>query len=78
MKRAVLFLLVFFVSGCALGENIIRDQEFADFKQERDAVERRYLNKDLTYAEYLKQKQQLEQEYDLKVQERQEALYHNP
>jgi len=72
-------LLLFFVVAIAGGisctylenpETLIRDPHFAEYKQSRDDLEREYLQKKITYAEYLEQRRQLDEIYTKEVQER--------
>jgi len=49
---------------------ILEDPLTVEHKQDMADLEKRYLNKEITYAEYLEQKQKLEDEYTKQVQKR--------
>lgn len=82
MTKKLLFLVCMFaLAGCSYGQNylknpetFIRDPHFADYKEKRDDVEREYLHKEITYAEYLEQKGELDETYDKEVQERADKI----
>jgi hypothetical protein len=77
-KWAILsaFLLVSSL-GCQYLENprtIMRDPHFAEYKDQRDQLEREYLRKEITYDEYILQRDELDNIYSKEVQERQEKM----
>ena len=90
MKNAWMFIsLVFVFSGCAIGkeklemytnnpEFIIKDPHFYDYQQNLDAVEKDYLSKKITYADYLKKKEELDSHYNQDVQRRERIINDTP
>jgi len=83
-KFMMIFLLVGLV-GCAYeGEKVrtyfdepqlfIRDPHFRNYKQAIDDLESQYLKKDISYAEYVEQKEKLDTKYSREVQERNQKI----
>lgn len=80
-KAWVVLLLVVGCAGCsyegqklsAYFENpraLIKDPHFTTYKSKRDALERQYLSKEITYADYVKGMDRLDDTYAQEVQER--------
>jgi len=77
MKRFIFLLCVLCACGCtteAKVSNIIRDPHFTEYKQDMDQLERDYLQKKITYADYLEQKKQVEEGYEKGVSFRREVV----
>jgi len=84
--RLITFILALMVlSGCTYEgstikdyledpRSIIRDPHFTQYKEERDKLERQYLKKEITYAEYVEQMDALDETYSKEVQERNAIL----
>ncbi len=83
MKRSLCLLVFFFfvVSGCTYETNefqafiensktLLQDPHFARYKEKRADLERQYLQKRLTYADYIAQRDKLDLLYAKEVQER--------
>jgi hypothetical protein len=77
MKKGLLLLCVCVMCGCTYGQDylehpgtIIRDPHFAEYQKNLDDLERQYLHKEITYAEYIQQKDELDETYEWEVQER--------
>jgi len=82
LKRMMLLFLASAIVGCTYaGERelrdyinepstIIRDPHFANYKEKLDAIEKEYLEKKITYAQYLERKTALDDQYDKEVEER--------
>ena len=88
MKNILLLFLIIVISGCTYeGEKIsnyiddpklfIRDPHFMHYKEKRDDLERRYLRKKITYAEYIEQRQKLDDQYDSDVNRRTAIIQFN-
>jgi len=89
MKKAMMLILLLGLLGCAYeGERlstyledpraIIRDPHFGNYKEKRDALESQYLKKEITYAEYVGQMNELDDNYSREVQERDEIIHADP
>lgn len=77
MKRIIFCVSLLIVSGCASQEpirNILRDQQFSSYKEHLDQLERDYLQKKITYAEYLDQKKRVEEEYQKEIDDRRDLI----
>ncbi len=85
MKKILYVLLAIGIVGCAYSQgrydryrvywrSFIKDPHFVDYKKERDDLEGLYLNKKLTYLEYIKQRDALDLKYDREVQERESII----
>ena len=79
--KALLVLCVLAFLGCSYGQNylenpemLLEDPHFANYKQDRDALELQYLHKEITYAEYIEQRNQLDETYDKEVQQRNQKI----
>jgi len=81
MKFFILILSCLLVSACSYGEQriqkvmddpieLLKDPLTVEHKQAMTDLEQAYLNEDITYAEYLEQKKQLEEDYTRQVQKR--------
>lgn len=77
MKKSILVLCMVALFGCSYGQDylrnptsFIRDPHFTEYKNNRDDLERTYLHKEITYAEYLEQKNKIDEQYSKEVQER--------
>lgn len=85
MKSLFLLLSIVFIVGCSYGqekletyleepEYFIKDPHFADYQQTLDELEKEYLDKKITYAEYMERRQALDEKYEKEVQERTEVI----
>ena len=83
MKYLFLFILLF--SGCAYEgpgltqyledpSSIVKDPHFAEYQTNLDNLEHLYLTDQVTYADYVKQKTELEDTYTQEVNERNAKL----
>ena len=77
MKKIILLLCMLVLFGCSYGQDylrnpssFIRDPHFTEYKDNRDDLERSYLHKEITYAEYIEQKNKVDEQYSKEVQER--------
>lgn len=77
MKKIILLLCMLVLFGCSYGQDylrnpssFIRDPHFTEYKNNRDDLERSYLHKEITYAEYIEQKNKVDEQYTKEVQER--------
>ncbi len=81
VKKLLLLFVAIALIGCAYeGQELktyiknprwfIKDPHFANYKDKRNALESSYLNKELTYAEYVEEMNGLDETYAKEVQER--------
>lgn len=82
MKKAVLLCFVALLIGCSyagekkLDEYLsdpktwVKDPHFANYKEQRDVLESEYLQKNISYAEYLERRTSLDERYAREVFER--------
>ena len=85
-KKMLLLFLVSVLAGCTYaGERelsdyikepstIVRDPHFGNYKEKLDALEKQYLEKEITYAQYLEQKTALDDQYNKEVSERNQKI----
>lgn len=85
-KKMILLFLAAVLAGCTYaGERelsdyieepatIVKDPHFANYKGKLDAIEKEYLEKKITYAQYLEQKTALDDQYTREVKERNEKI----
>jgi hypothetical protein len=82
MKKQWLLVCVIFLAGCAESletyvndpSEIIRDPHFKQYEQSLAALESDYLNKKITYAEYVEKKKEIDDQYTQEVEERNDVL----
>ena len=85
MKNIVLFCLIFVLVGCTYkGEKIstyvddpktiFQDPLSVKHQKALDELERKYLRKDITYAEYIESKKKMEEDYVKEVQAREAII----
>ena len=53
---------------------IVQDPHFGNYKEKLDALEKQYLEKEITYAQYLEQKTVLDDQYNKEVSERNQKI----
>ena len=84
-KSLIILVLACAVAGCSAAqekvemykdnpEYLVKDPEFADFKTNLDRLERSYLAKEITYAEYLEKKEELDKKYNTNVKKRDDIM----
>ncbi len=81
-NKMTLLFLTLALAGCTyagereLGDYIhepsaiVQDPHFANYKEKLDDLEKQYLDKEITYAQYLEQKTVLDDQYSKEVTER--------
>jgi hypothetical protein len=83
----IYFLLAAGITGCANytgqerikeflvhPESWLKDPHYAEYKENSDTLESKYLAEEITYSEYVDQKKMLDEKYDQEVKERNEIL----
>ena len=81
MNYIVALLFVVLLSSCTYkGQNletyieepetIIKDPHYASYQEQSDSLEKEYLSKKITYADYLDKKKILDEKYTKEVQNR--------
>ena len=79
MNKLLCFCLVLFLAGCTtVGteevKNIVTDPHFAGYQRNMDELESFYLKGEINYADYLKKKKQMEDEYNKEVKQRENII----
>ena len=81
-RKYVMLIAAIFVAGCTYkGEQnletyidepatILRDPHFTNYEQASEHLESQYLQKKISYAEYLEKKKELDDQYSKEVQKR--------
>ena len=84
MKKSLVLMCVIMLFGCSYGrdylenpEKFIRDPHFTEYKNNLDDLERSYLHKEITYAEYIEQKDKMDNQYTKEVQKRNSVIMSN-
>lgn len=81
MKKTVTLLLLLLCVGCSYEgktfedymddpKSIIKDPHYGSYQSKRDALESRYLHKEITYPEYKEKLKELDDKYSREVEER--------
>ena len=85
-KKMLLLFLALVLVGCTYaGERelsdyidepatIVQDPHFGNYKGKLDALEKEYLEKKITYAQYLEQKTVLDDQYNKEVAQRNQKI----
>jgi len=55
-------------------QSLLRDPHFAQYEEERQALEHAYLEGQITYVDYLQRKKELDEKYEKEVQDREAAI----
>ncbi len=85
MKRLLLGMVILGLVGCAYEGTrfkdyfedpklLIEDPLFLQYRQEREDLEKQYLNKKISYAEYLQELRDLDARYDKEVEDRMKTM----
>jgi hypothetical protein len=85
MKKGLFLVLGLVLVGCAYKgqtfesyidepENILRDPHYASYQDQADMLEKDYLSKKISYAEYMEKKSELENKYSKEVKERESIV----
>lgn len=77
MKRYAMVVALIFIVGCTAAEpveNIIRDKEFTSYRETLDQLESDYLQKKISYADYLEKKKNVENNYQQQIDSRRELI----
>lgn len=85
MKTLLCAICLVAVAGCSYSgrtlqsyfedpRSFIKDPHFAQYQEKRDTLERKYLNDEISYAEYSLSMDELDETYAGEVQERNSKL----
>ena len=82
MRKILTIGLAAMLTGCSYGaehlktfvEDPLRDPHYAENQQKLADLESEYLAKKMTYAEYIEKKQELENQYEKEVKERNQKI----
>ncbi len=75
MKKVFVFVLAVLIMGCAYGENFLKDPHYMDYREDLDRLESSYLTGEIGYAQYLREKRALDEEYEKEVKDREEKIH---
>lgn len=81
VKKGLLVVLAILLVGCTYEgqklsayfespRSLIKDPHFTNYKEKRDALESQYLQREISYADYVKGMDELDESYAKEVQER--------
>lgn len=80
-KNIIILCCVLALAGCTYGQDyledpgsFVRDPHYANYVDQRDELELRYLRKEIAYAEYIQAKDELDATYEEEVQERNKEI----
>jgi uncharacterized membrane protein len=80
MRRIILLMLVLMMSSCAYGREkarkIIIDADYAKYEELEAALEKAYVNGEITYVEYQQKLEELRQE-QLRSEKQRESILSN-
>lgn len=77
MKFFLISMSFLFVFGCSMQtplKNIIRDRQFSEYRSTLEQLETDYLQKKISYAQYLEQKNRVEENYQQKIDSRRHLI----
>ncbi len=77
MKTLLLIVLVLIFAGCVSEQiqSLVADPHYASYQQKLDSVEQTYLRKEITYAQYLEKKKEIDEQYSKEVQKREQIIH---
>jgi len=82
MKKYFIILGTLLLLGCSLNTDqlpsFLEDPHFAAYQKKQDELESLYLQKKISYDEYLTQKKKLDDKYAREVQHRQTVIEADP
>ena len=89
MKKILFVMMAGFLMGCASGADtvksliedppaLLRDPQFSSYQEQVENLERSYLHKEISYADYLERRRRLDDDYNQVIQERQRTIENNP
>ncbi len=82
MRYSILFLIcVALAAGCSFGERpvqsfienppkVLRDPAFTEYQEQLEALESRHLAGEISYAEYVAEQKEIQEDYDRQVRHR--------
>ena len=74
MRKIAACFLICLLSGCSMGEHLVRDPHFTKYQENLGQLEHSYYQKELTYSQYLDKKKMLDDHYAKEVQAREETI----
>ena len=79
MKKVIFLFCAVVLAGCSSNylENpqyFVQDPHFESYQTKKDAIEKQYLDKKITYADYLEQVKALDETYSKEVKERESVV----
>jgi hypothetical protein len=77
MKYFLICVGFLFVVGCGAQmplKNMVRDQQFGKYQAALEQLESDYLQKKISYAQYLEQKNRVEEDYQQKIDSRRNLI----
>ncbi|MCB9756824.1 MAG: hypothetical protein H6753_00190 [Candidatus Omnitrophica bacterium] len=77
MKLFLIGIGFLFILGCSAQtplKNIIRDRQFSEYNSTLEQLESDYLQKKISYAQYLEQKNRVEEDYQQKIDTRRNLI----
>jgi hypothetical protein len=85
IRKSLLLVCALTLFGCSYGQDylenpdtFIRDPHFAGYQKKRDNLEKSYLRRDITYAQYMEERNQIDETYAQEVQERDNKIMSSP
>ncbi|MFH1359661.1 MAG: hypothetical protein ABIJ41_01315 [Candidatus Omnitrophota bacterium] len=79
MKMIIVLIFALLTVGCAYVvddvKDLVKDPHYTAYQQQMDNLESSYLSDELSYPEYLKRKQHLEDNYSKEVEEREQKIH---
>jgi len=85
LQKTIILVLLINLAGCAYKgrnleeyvdypETILKDPHFVNYREKKDSLERMYLRKEISYEQYLRQKNELDTKYSREVEERESKI----
>ncbi|MEW5894235.1 MAG: hypothetical protein AB1650_00510 [Candidatus Omnitrophota bacterium] len=80
MKKLLILLILSGLLGCSYGKEhvelifdnpgVLEDSLYAGYQKKLDEIERQYLRKEISYADYIRLKQELDDQYSAEQEKR--------
>ena len=77
MRKYALIVAVVLLVGCETEQikSFVKDPHYTHYQESLDDLEQSYLKKEISYARYLEQKKEIDDNYAKEVQEREDIIH---
>ena len=88
MRKFLILSICIFLAGCNYGgegfqtyledpQAFIKDPHYKHYQENKAELERQYLNEEISYVDYIQQKQEMDDNYNMEVERRRSIIESN-